>query len=346
MLLALQLVPIPAAAASASSQSAQVREPATLSQSMVLRWNSYQGFEVDSFSTNTTVQYVASADAPVSLALMTASQYYAWQNDLTDPISNSITYQNGTGFQNSVPIAPGRYFLVFYAYYSRAQVLFGFQVYPSTPYSYGPLSPPLASGISSFGIANDSGTVTAYEVQTSQIVGAASISALQVSTPDAFRYGVRTTGATVQLNAMLVVNDNGSSLPKVYWVQNVPDFVTGASQVSMGDEIWNNTDTAGFLSNQTITSTNFQNGGFVYPSGIGRHRTGPNLYAYSMNNMTYAMPFGSALMMKATASPGTGVLVQLGYRLLANGSALSAPTDWYDNVTIHDPSVGSAYNTV
>ena len=68
-------------------------------------------------------------------------------------------------------------------------------------------------------------------------MGLAKISSIQVSTPDAFRYGASATGATLQLNAMLVVTDNGGALQKVYWVKNAPDFVTGASQVSFGDEV-------------------------------------------------------------------------------------------------------------
>jgi thermopsin len=316
----------------------------TISQSVVLRRDSYEGFEVDSFSNNATVAYAVSSSAPISVALMTGPQYDAWQNILTDPISNSITYVNGTNVQNSVQVQPGQYFIVFYAYLTRALVDFGYQVYPSTPYSYGPISPPFAPGIASFGISNSSGTVTSYEVQTNQIVGLARISSLQVNTADAFRYDSHTTGFTLQLNAMLVVNDSGPSSPqKVYWIQNVPDFVTAGSQVSFGDEIWNNTDTTGFLTNQTITSTNFANGGFVYQSGTGRFSSGPNLYAYSMNNVTYRLPLNFGLLVKATVLPGTGVLVQSGYRLLSNGSAVSSTTDWYDNVTIHDSTAQAAY---
>ena len=46
--------------------------------------------------------------------------------------------------------------------------------------------------------------------------------------------------------------------------------------------------------------------------------------------------------MNASLIPGKGVLVQTGYRLLSNGSAVSSPTVWFDNVTIHDPAAQSA----
>jgi len=344
MLLASQLSSVSAAATSAAPRTpAAAAQTANLSQSILLRRDTYQSFELDSFSSNTTVTYAVASSAPISVALMTGAQYDAWQNNLTDPISNSITYKNGTDVQNTQAIQPGQYFLVFYAYQTRAFVQFGFQVYPSTPYSYGPAAAPLASGIASFGISNSSGKVSSYEVRTSQLVGTAKIASLQVNTANASLYGVNTSGASLQLNAMLVVNDSGASSQKVYWVQNVPDFVTAASKVSFGDEIWNNTDNAGFLSNQTITSTNFQNGGFVYQSGRSGQSGGPNLYSFVMNNASYSLPLGFGLLMKAAVLPRTGVLVQLGYRLLSNGSAVSSPTNWFDNVTVVDPSAQTAY---
>ena len=340
-ILATSQLPI-AAASSSDNAPARAQSTVPISQSLSLRLSEYQGFEVDSFSANTTVQYVVSSNAPVSTALMTAAQYDLWQNDQSDPISNSVTYHNGTSVQNSASIAPGQYFLVFYAYYSRVLIQFGYQVTPNTPYSFGAINPPLAMGIASLGIYNDSGVVTPYEIQTSEIAGFANISSVQVYTQDAYRYGVSTSGFTVQLNAMLVLNDGGAS-PKVYWVQNVPDFVTAASVVSFADEIWNNTDAGGFMSNQTVTSTNFNNGGFVFSGGTGRYSSSPNYYSYFMNYVTYGMPFDFGLVMKETLVSGTGVTVQLGYRLFSNASAVNAPTVWFDTVTIHDPSVQSAY---
>ena len=338
MLLSSQLLLTPATV----SQSPTAPGSVPLNHSVVLRLYNYQNYEVDSFSANTSVSYAASSDVPVSTALMTAVQFDAWQNNASDPISNSLTYQNGTDVQNSRTIGPGQYFLVFYAYYSRSVIQFGLQVNPVTPYSFGAISPPFAMGISAFGISNQSGGVAPYQIETSELIGLANISSVQVNTPNAYRYGVSPTGFTVQLNAMLVVNDGGS-LQKVYWVQDVPDFETGYSAVSFGDEIWNNTDSAGFLSNQTVTSTNFQNGGFVYNTGATRFSSGLDFYSYSMNNETYTLPLRFGLLMKSTTLPGTGVMVQTGYRLLTNGSSLNTQTVWFDNVTIHDPTIRSAF---
>ena len=250
-------------------------------------------------------------------------------------------YENGTSVQNNVTITPGQYFLLFYAYYSRANIQFGYEASPNTPFSHGPIPTPLASGISTFGISNSSGVASSYEVKTNEIVGVANISSMQVYTPNANQYGVSITGATLQLNSLLVVSDNSSSNQKVYWVQNVPDFQTGTSLVSFGDEIWNWTDLTGFLSNQTVTSTNLQNGGVVYPTGP--QNSGPYVYNYNGNNETYRLPLNLALLVKETVLPKTGVLVQMGYTLFANGSATVSKTNWFDNVTIVDPNVQTAY---
>jgi thermopsin len=339
MLIGSQLLLAPAAAVSQSPTSGTL----PLNQSLVLRLYNYQGYDVDSFSNSTELQYGASSNAPISTALMTAAQYNDWQVNASDPISNSITYYNGTSVQNSATLAPGQYFIVFYAYHARSLIQFGYLVSPSTPYSYGAITPPLAMGVASFGIYNRTGTASSYQIQTNEIAGLVNIASVQVYTPNAGSYGVSTTGFTVQLNAMLVVNDGGTSSPKVYWVQNVPDFETGPSVLSFGDEIWNNTDASGFLSNQTITSTNFRNGGFVYTTGATRFSSGVSFYSYSTNNATYSLPIKFGLIMTVTLVPRTGVMLQVGYKPLANGSTISSSTVWFDSVTIHDPAAQSAY---
>ncbi|MDG6900631.1 MAG: thermopsin family protease [Nitrososphaerota archaeon] len=314
-----------------------------LTQSFTLRRGYYQNVEIDSFSNKSVLQYSVSSDVPISVAVMTSAQYNLFASDPNDPISNSMTYQNGTSVENTVALPMGQFYMLFYAYLYRASVELGYSLHPSTPFSYGPVAPPpLASGIASFGIYNDSGVAVPYEVRTGRIAGVANISALQVNTPNAFRYGVNVAGATLQLNAVLVVADNGSSVQKDYWVQNTPDFVTSASKVSFGDEIWNSTDLSGFLSNQTVTSTNFLKGGFVSPTNPNSPGKG-YVYDYSPSNNTYALPLRIGLLVNAAVLQKTGVMVQFGYRLLSNGTAVSSPTRWFDNVTIHDSSIQAAY---
>lgn len=317
-----------------------------LTQSVILHRGYYTYYEIDSFSNNTFVSYNVSSDYSISIALMTSAQLNDFKDNTTDPISNSITCDNTTSLLNTVKITAGEYFLVFYYPYNsfprEANVEFGYVVIPNAPFSYGALPTPLSSGIATYGISNNSGVVTPYEIQTNEIVGTANISQFQVYTSNAGKYGVTVTGATLQLNTLLVVNDNNSSEPEVYWVQGVPDFETGPSVVSFGDEIWNNTNLLGFLSNQSITSTNFNNGGAVYPTGNGN--TGPYVYSYSSNNFTYSLPFNFAVLLNETVLPKSGVLVQFGYILDSNGSGIASPAiNWFDNVTIVDSNVQRAY---
>jgi thermopsin len=310
-------------------------------QSFSLRQGYFEYVEVDSFANNTWLLYNVTSDYPISVALMNPDQLSSFSNVANDPVSNSITYQNGTNIVNDIQIPLGQYFLVFYAYSQRAQVQFGYNLFPNTPYSYGAVSSPQPSGIASFGINNDSGTASPYEIKTNQIVGLANISSILANNPNAPSIGDNVAGATLQLNANLVVNLT-DGLQNVYWVQNTPDFVTSVNQVALTDNLWNSTDISGVMSNQSVVSPNYSNGGAVYISTS----QGSNSYAYlySANNVTYATPFSFALVENESVQSGKGVLVQLGFRMLQNGSSISSSkTNWFDNITINLPDVKSAY---
>ncbi|MHB1867750.1 MAG: thermopsin family protease, partial [Nitrososphaerales archaeon] len=205
-------------------------------QQIVIRSGYYEYVGVDSFSSNTWVVYNVTSDNPISVALMNATQFNSFQNAASDSISNSMTIQNGSSVQNGLQLPSGQYFLVFYAFGSRATVDFGFEVYPNTPLSYGALSSPQPSGIASYGISNDSGTAFPYEIHSSQIVGVANISSFLANNPNAATFGDNVAGATLQLNTNLVVNQT-NGLQDVYWVQNTPDFVTSVNAMALTDNI-------------------------------------------------------------------------------------------------------------
>lgn len=309
-------------------------------QSIQLFQGYYDYMEIDSFSNDTWIVYNVTSVYPISTALMNRDQLSSFANVSSDPISNSITYQNGTSVFEDIQIPIGQYFLVFYAYSHRTIVNFGYSVYPNTPFSYGAVSSPQPSGIVSYGINNDSGTVAPYEIQTNEIVGLANISSLLADNPNASFYGDHVAGATLQLNANLVVNlSNG--FENVYWVQNTPDFVTSVDTISLVDNLWNNTDTAGVLSNESVTSTNAAKGAAVYTSVT--HGATSYAYVFGENNATYLKPFSFALIENETVQSGVGVLVQFGFHPIQNGTLVSSPTTWYDNVSIHAPDVQSAH---
>jgi len=110
--------------------------------------------------------------------------------------------------------------------------------------------------------------------------------------------------------------------------------------VSFADNLWNATDTQGFLSNQTITSTN-GNSVFQTRSNISAAQY---YYGFQTRNLSYFEPLDLHILMNESTLSGTGVLVQLGIQVVGNGSgSIPEPVYWFDNITIHDPQVQNAF---
>jgi thermopsin len=315
--------------------------------------------EIDTFSNNNSqIAYEARSNISIDFALMNSDQFTEFNSSSsTGDITNSITHQSGTSTREDQRVTAGQYFLVFYdsSDTSGANVTFSYQAYPNTPYNDGPVLPPEPTGIASFGIYNESGNAVPYEINTTRIVGAANISAIRAYNASASKYNDTVSGATLQLNSMLVVYDENRSStlpPLVYWVQNTPDFVTDVNAISFGDNVWNNTDPTGFLSNSTITS---DNGNFVYSIGSSNGATSQYYYGFGTLNYTYSLPLHIALVENVSTELGNGVLLQMGVDLLQNGTTAAAlqaspqqeqtlppPIYWFDNITIHDANAVGA----
>ena len=316
---------------SAASPAASSPSPIPLPYQMVLPSGYYQPLQIDAPSIPTTISVSVSSNTSLSTAIMTNSQYTSFENGVSD-ISASLFLQNGTAVQHSLKVSEGLYYLVFFAYGRTANVSYGVQTFPISPYFSYPLAPPEPSGVAAYGLYNDSGKVVPYTVESSDVVGVANIASLQAFNASAPSYNDTVSGATLQLNSILVVNEKGGQQQN-YWVQNTPDFVTTASEVSWADNIWNGS-VSGFLSNKTVTSAD---GGYVYPANPGYY------YSFQSSNTTYRLPLQLALVVSETAVSGVGVTVQVGAQLIHNGPAPVQAISWFDNATIHDPSVQSAY---
>ncbi len=302
---------------------------------MVLPYGYYQPFQIDAPSTPTTISISMSSNTSLSTALMTTSQFNLFDSGYGD-IHPAVFLYNGTSVQHSASVPEGVYYIVFFAYGYTANVSYNFQTFPISPFITVPLTPPQSSGVAAFGLYNDSGIVTPYTTESSDVVGVAAIASLGAYNASAALYNDTLSGATLQLNSMLVVNEQGG-LQQSYWVQNTPDFVTSASQVSWADNIWNSS-VSGFLSNSTITSTD---GGYAY--SFYNYGYPGYYYSFQSSNSTYLLPLQLALIISETATPGQGVLVQMGTQVIGNGSAPAQAINWFDNATIHDPLVQSAY---
>ncbi len=306
--------------------------PGSLTSSLVLPSGYYDNIPVDTYDNSSTVQYSLYSNVPVSIAFMTELQFQDFNNSNGD-VSNSIASYNGTYSSQTLRVAPGSYQVLVYAYGSQANVTVSLTVYPNNPFVEGYLGPPEPTGIASFGLYNVSGIDSPYSVSSTDVIGVASISRIGAYNSTATSVGSNPSGITLQLNSMLLVNEAGGQ-SQVYWCQNTPDLVTSARQIAMSDNLWN-ASTTGYLSNQSVTS---EGGG----GSVGTYQqdgTTQYYYSYEGSNSTYTLPMQMVLMMNATAEPGTGVLVQFGARL----TGVSPQTDvWFDNATIHDPSVTSA----
>jgi hypothetical protein len=295
----------------------------------------YDYFPITTVSSSSTVSFVVSSNTPLSTALMNSAQFTSF-NDYETDLSDSLYLVNASSAQDTLKEPTGTYYLVFYAYGSTANVYFNLESNPVDPYYYIPLLPPEPTGIASFGLYNASGNAVPYQVETSEVVGIGDVSAMQAYNATASSDQSNISGATLQLNTVLVVNESNGG-QQSYWIQNTPDFVTSAPTVAFGDNIWN-FSVSGILSNSTVTSTV---GGAVYT--FPDDGTTGYYYSYEANNMTYSYPLGIALLAQESVDPGVGVVVDLGAQLFQNGGGTVTPVEWFDNATISDPLVQSAY---
>jgi len=325
LLLGLLIISSPMMAASHSSAAAP------LPYQLILLSGYYQPYQIDAPSTPTTISIAMSSNTTLSTAIMTNAQYNNFNNGASD-ISASVFLQNSSAVTHSLKVSSGLYYLVFFTYGFSANVSYNIQTFPISPYFAYPLTPPEPTGVAAFGLNNVSGTVTPYTIKSTDVLGVADIASMQAFNASASFYNDTLSGATLQLNSILVVNEQGGN-QQIYWTQNTPDFVTSASMVSWADNIWNGS-VSGYLDNSTITSTD---GGYAYPANPGYY------YSYQSSNSSYAFPFLLALIMSETIAPGLGVQVQFGAQVMGNGSEQAQAVDWFDNATIHDPSVQSAY---
>ncbi len=295
----------------------------------------YEPIQLNAPATPTTVYFAVSSNATLSTALMTNSQATSFGYGTTD-LADSLYDVNSSSATHSMSVSEGIYWLVFFAYGYSANVSFALSTVPTSPYVYYPLTAPEPSGVASFGLYNDSGVVTSYTVESSDVLGVADIASLQAYNASAAEFNDTLSGATLQLNAILVINEKGGQ-QQDYWTQNTPDFVTATNQVSWADNIWN-ASVSGVLSNGTVSSTD---GGYVYSfSNFGS--TG-YYYSYQSSNTTYRLPLELALVMGESIVQGVGVRVQMGIQEITNGTTPAKPIDWFDNATINDPTVQSAY---
>jgi len=159
-------------------------------------------------------------------------------------------------------------------------------------------------------------------IVTNELMGYFDIGGIMAYNPSGrSQFGVWNSGASLQLNAVVVVElVNGQY--QYYWVQDVVQFVTGSNEFYVVDNVWNYTSPTPTLSNQSIVGN-----GAVYNSSGGLY------YGYATSSSTYSPPLGGYLIMNAYASGGV-VHVDFGYVIIRNGGYEWPTVIWFDNVTI------------
>jgi thermopsin len=308
--------------------------------SVVLPAKAIEPVPIEMYSTTNVIQYSMRSNASVTIALMTSQNFQRFNASKSGVVSDSIFYKNGTEDKESLNVATGSYDLVLYAFGRTARVTLSYQLYPHNPLVNGTLPVPEPTGIASFGLTNQSGTDSPYSVRATDVIGVAKISALQAYNATAeSTMQIPDSAISLQLNSNIVLDESGGN-SQVYWLQNTPVFVTVTSQVQLADNIWNSTGTGNVLNANGITSEGGL--GSIYTDTY--EGTTEYYYDYEGVNSTYSLPMGLILLENSTVEPGQGVLVQFGARVIDQGAPANQPRDdWFDNVTIHAPTVQSAY---
>jgi Thermopsin. len=132
----------------------------------------------------------------------------------------------------------------------------------------------------------------------------------------------------------LVINNDDNST-WILWPQDVLVFLTNESIVLYHDNVFNMTNPAATLTNQSIKGD-----GYVEPSPQGGNYYGNY---NSSPCFTYSLPFSGYLVMNESVVKGKGVLITFSVIVLENGSSTILSSQTFDKVLVVDPNVSSAY---
>jgi len=188
------------------------------------------------------------------------------------------------------------------------------------------------TGIVSYGLSNQSGSLEGYSISTSEVVAKAEIYSLGAfnatlpnSLPFNVTFGNAEYGANLQLNVMVLVNTTAGR--QIYWVQNTNRFDTLDKYVnSPRDLVFNVTDPNG-----DPISVESGNGSV---SGKGNNEE----YSYGVKFFPYSLPLALDTTISVRVISGAGVQILFSNQPFGNGL--------FDQVVIPIPNVISAAITV
>lgn len=284
-------------------------------QQVILQPNSEVASTINVQLTGSYVDFSVNSSSSVNVYLVSSFNYSPFSVPST---ASAIFSSSGTLITESVgPLIRGVYYIVIYnPGPSEATLNLKAWTEPVDIYKIRSGSP-APVGIADYGVANYSGTLSPYIERFNEIIGYATIYSLN-ATPKA--YVLRGSTISLQLNVMLIVNGSQES---VYWLQNVALFNTNEQKMYFEDSIWN-ADSIGAQISQGVS---------------GNGRSYGEYYAYVYGPVSYSLPINVALLISAKNSSGA-VILSFGYQV--GGQSVI----WYDNVSLSEKGVSSAYMEV
>ncbi len=186
-----------------------------------------------------------------------------------------------------------------------------------------------ATGIASYGVISNSGQLSAYQIQTSEVLGIASISkikAYNATLPD----DLSPNTAGLQLNVVANVSYDGTK-DEVFWLQDVAQFDTSSNSYYLDDNIWNSSAPDANISSSLITGSGKVT---LYSNPKGATQ---NVYAYATGNIINAnLPINITLIIKTYIVNGSP-MVSFGYAkgFTVTDGKISYEPHFYDNVSLN-----------
>jgi thermopsin len=279
----------------------------------------YEYFLVNA-SAGQNLTFTVLSNASLSVYVFNSQGFAAFSST---GLGTTLFNVSGTRVEGSVgPLQTGEYYLVADNYGGTlAHVAVWYGVEPLSVY-YLDSKLPAPVGIADYGVRVVNDTLKPYTVKYDEVYGYADISQLEAynATPPA---NISMYGASLQLNAVFQVNMVDGA--RTYWLQNVASFYTNNQTLEYVDNVWNQS------SNTSIMASDAVDGG----GGVSEYG-GETVYAYGTPLSQYTFPLYLTLVVK-TGYSESEAYAAFGY---FNGSAQPV---WYDNVTIRQPGVVSAY---
>ncbi|WP_237699671.1 thermopsin family protease [Vulcanisaeta moutnovskia] len=265
------------------------------------------------------IDYSVWSTSPIMLYILTNQQLMKYTNGSSIEHLYSVTGSNVTGYYHVNKT--GTYYVVIINNGTKPTLVV---------YAISLTRKPILNqwgfpiGIADYGIAIINGTYFAYEYETNEFIGKASIYNVFTQEPSSCPTGYVELGNnwfSIQLNTVLVVNTL-SGYTQYYWLQNILLFDSLNYTTQVGDNVWNSTSINASLSSNLISGN-----GVVSP--VNTTVSNVTAYAYYIELTQQAnLPFTIYLITRTGLTSNDYPWIAFGYSY--NGRSIT----WFDNVTI------------